>query len=187
MRRFKDVRSSRPLHSGAPNGVAREDMIVNGCESTPLDSPIQPVRNVKATDTFWLKETPYSLSHMFGEQGQRKGYPSLFAGGTVYQAFLSALSYHRWHSPVKGVVRDIYKLPGTYFSDQSQINLDYDSSSPDRSQAFIASVATRQVFIIESSNPKIGKIAIIYIGKAESTQEWQRCRAALRRCGSELG
>lgn len=27
-----------------------------------------------------------------------------FVGGTVYQAFLSALSYHRWHSPVSGKI-----------------------------------------------------------------------------------
>ncbi len=25
-----------------------------------------------------------------------------FVGGTIYQAFLSALSYHRWHAPVSG-------------------------------------------------------------------------------------
>jgi len=25
-----------------------------------------------------------------------------FVGGTVYQAYLSAENYHRWHSPVSG-------------------------------------------------------------------------------------
>jgi len=27
-----------------------------------------------------------------------------FVGGTVYQAFLSALNYHRWHAPVAGTI-----------------------------------------------------------------------------------
>jgi phosphatidylserine decarboxylase len=44
----------------------------------------------------------------------------LFVGGTVYQAFLSTLAYHHWHAPVSGKIVDIYKIPGTYFLDQSQ-------------------------------------------------------------------
>ena len=27
-----------------------------------------------------------------------------FVGGTIYQAFLSATNYHRWHSPVAGTI-----------------------------------------------------------------------------------
>jgi phosphatidylserine decarboxylase len=41
---------------------------------------------------------------MFGEVGQSKKYGNLFEGGTVYQAFLSALSYHHWHAPIDGIV-----------------------------------------------------------------------------------
>jgi phosphatidylserine decarboxylase len=40
-----------------------------------------------------------------------------FVGGTVYQAFLSALSYHRWHAPVSGKVVKAYIKDGTYFSE----------------------------------------------------------------------
>lgn len=45
---------------------------------------------------------------------------SLFCGGTIYQAFLGALDYHRWHSPVSGTIETIYQIPGTYYLDQSQ-------------------------------------------------------------------
>ena len=61
---------------------------------------------------------------MFGQVGQSKNYGSLFEGGTVYQAFLSALYYHHWHAPVDGTVEDIYSIEGTYFLDNSQ-NLDH--------------------------------------------------------------
>ena len=36
-------------------------------------------------------------------------------GATVYQAFLSALSYHRWHSPVSGTIRKAYVVGGSYY------------------------------------------------------------------------
>lgn len=57
---------------------------------------------------------------MLGKRGRTKGYNKLFVGGTVYQAFLSALSYHRWHAPIDGTIKDVYKIPGTYYYDRSQ-------------------------------------------------------------------
>ena len=35
------------------------------------------------------------------------------------------------------------------------------------SQGYLASVATRRVIIIESNNPEIGKVALIFIGMAD--------------------
>lgn len=58
---------------------------------------------------------------MFGKRGLKKGYVSFFVGGTAFQAFLSAMNYHHWHSPVDGIVVDVYKIPGTYFLDHSQV------------------------------------------------------------------
>jgi phosphatidylserine decarboxylase len=40
-----------------------------------------------------------------------------FVGGTVYQAFLSALNYHRWHAPVAGTIVRAYLKDDTYFSE----------------------------------------------------------------------
>jgi phosphatidylserine decarboxylase len=36
---------------------------------------------------------------------------SRFIGGTIYQAFLSSVSYHRWHAPVSGRVVKIKVIP----------------------------------------------------------------------------
>jgi phosphatidylserine decarboxylase len=42
---------------------------------------------------------------MFGGMKHNKEYlATLFEGGTIYQAFLSAIFYHRWHAPVDGVI-----------------------------------------------------------------------------------
>jgi phosphatidylserine decarboxylase len=68
-------------------------------------------KEVSRSDQFWLKGQPYSLDNMldFDDLAPR------FEGGTVYQAFLSALSYHRWHSPVSGTIRKVRIVNGTYY------------------------------------------------------------------------
>lgn len=89
-----------------------------------------------------------------------------FVGGTVYQAYLSASNYHRWHAPVDGHIEDIYAIPGTYYLDQSQF-IPFDKESPNNSESFLSSVAARKVVVINAANKHIGKIAIIYIGMTE--------------------
>lgn len=57
---------------------------------------------------------------MFGSKKLKKEHwAKHFEGGTVYQAFLSAMNYHIWHSPVDGEIEDIYNIEGTYLFDQS--------------------------------------------------------------------
>jgi len=59
---------------------------------------------------------------------------------------------------------DIYSIPGTYYLTQSHyLNL-YDPLSPNESQTFLSAAATRLVIVIKADNPKIGYVAIIYIG-----------------------
>ena len=131
-----------------------------------MKNPKQPQLDVNLFDNFLLKDDRYSLNDMFGgKKYNKEELAKNFEGGTVYQGLLSALSYHRWHSPVDGVIEDIYAIDGTYYLDQSQF-IPYDEASPDNSQSFITAVATRKVIVINTHNPKIGKIAIIFVGMA---------------------
>ena len=134
---------------------------------------MQPTTKIKASAPFWLKDNLYSLVDIFGDYGHEKGYGALFEKGTVFQAFLSALSYHHWHAPVSGVIEDIYTIPGTYYLDQSQFLKKFDPSTPDMSQSFISHTAARMVYILKADNPKIGYIGLVYIGNFTVTQEWQ--------------
>jgi phosphatidylserine decarboxylase len=80
-------------------------VIVNACESTPYALKT----NVQRQDRFWVKSQPYSLQDMLaGNESVDQ-----FVGGTVYQAFLDAHNYHRWHSPVTGTVRRAFVQEGT--------------------------------------------------------------------------
>ena len=71
-------------------------MVANSCESKTY----KVATNVKARDHFWAKKQPYSVNDMLAHDKLAEH----FVGGTVYQAFLSALSYHRWHAPVSGKI-----------------------------------------------------------------------------------
>src|SRR4051812_29842556 len=96
IRRFKP--GERPI--AEPDN---ERAIVSACESQPFAIET----GVKENDTFWIKEQPYSLRHLLNGN-----FVEQFVGGTVYQAFLSAKNYHRWHSPVSGTIKKLEQIPG---------------------------------------------------------------------------
>ena len=142
----------RPVASPHDSGV-----IVNACESAPF----RIARNVKRLDRFWIKAQPYSLSHMFADDPVSEQ----FVGGTIYQAFLSALSYHRWHSPVSGTVVQSYVVDGSYYSETPAVG--YDPAAPNDSQGYITDVATRAIVLIEADDPRIGLMCFMPVGMAE--------------------
>lgn len=159
-RRFRD--GIRPVASPDDPKV-----IANSCESEPY----RTARNIKATDVFWLKSQPYSVYHMLAHDELA----SHFVGGTVYQAFLSVLSYHRWHSPVSGKVVKTFVVDGTYYSeplfegvgDPYSQNKDIDVSGEVTSQSYLTATATKAVIFIQANSPAIGLVAFIAIGMWE--------------------
>jgi phosphatidylserine decarboxylase len=134
-----------------------EAVIVNVCESAPY----RIERRVNYCDRFWIKSQPYSIAHMLANDSMAP----LFAAGTVYQAYLSPLSYHRWHSPVSGKVVKAYVKDGTYFAEASSHG--FDPAGPNDSQAYITELATRAVIFIEADNPDIGLMCVLAVGMAE--------------------
>ena len=163
-RQFRD--GVRPIAS-AQGFVDSSAVIVNACESTPCFRK----ENVQLRDTFWLKSQPYSLADMLN--GKDRARP--FVGGQVYQAFLSALSYHRWHAPVSGTVMSVENVTGTYYSEnyyEGFANIVKgeprpDPNAPNNSQAYIAEVATRGIITIQADNQGIGLMAAVFIGMCE--------------------
>ncbi|OSD05166.1 phosphatidylserine decarboxylase-like protein [Trametes coccinea BRFM310] len=165
-----------------PVSFPEDDSYINSaCESTVY----RIATSVKANDHFWLKGQPYSLEHMlnFDELA------SQFAGGTVYQAFLAATKYHRWHAPVNGRVVRVDMIPGTYYAESPFEGFpDPDAAGPNLSQAFITSVATRALIYIEANNSDIGLMCFIAVGMAEvSTCEVTVKEGDVINKGDELG
>ena len=168
-RLFKD--GVRPVASPDDDNV-----VCNACESRFY----KVAHDVHDRDKFWVKgqvsnldlelaETtqPYSVMDMLAFDPLA----SQFVGGTIYQAFLSALSYHRWHAPVSGTVKKAYVVDGMYFSeplyDDFTALQEADPHGECTSQEYISAVATRALIFIEADNPKIGLMAFIGVGMTE--------------------
>lgn len=138
-------------------------VIANPCESTPYRTS----HNVSQRDRFWIKGQPYSVHDMLANSPLSPH----FVGGTVYQAFLSALSYHRWHSPVSGKIKKISHMQGTYFSEplfEGFSNPDGPSKDGEGpGQAYISAVATRVAIFIESDEREVGLVCVLQIGMVE--------------------
>ncbi|RDA91882.1 hypothetical protein CP533_0382 [Ophiocordyceps camponoti-saundersi (nom. inval.)] len=163
-----------------------DDVIVSACEA----SPYNVARGVKLRDTFFAKGQPYSVLDMLGHDPLAEQ----FAGGTVYQAFLTPLSYHRWSAPVSGVVRRAMTVPGAYFSIPLSLGVgdrNVSDIAPDsvvQSQSYLTSMSARAVIMIEADNPAIGLMAFVAVGMTDvsscevTVHEGQRVRK-----GDELG
>ncbi len=149
-RRFKE--GARPLASPDDDNV-----VVNACESTPY----RLATGVMRQDRFWIKSQPYSLQDMLGNDDL----VDQFVGGTVYQAYLSAMNYHRWHSPVAGTIVRAFRRCGTYFSEV--VSEDWDAIPPPVSQSYLAHVAVRAIILIEADNPVIGLMGFVAVGMDE--------------------
>ncbi|KAI8996411.1 Phophatidylserine decarboxylase-domain-containing protein [Trametes punicea] len=166
----------RPVY--APN----DDSIVNSaCESTVY----RIAYDAKETDEFWLKGQPYSLAHMLNYD---ESTPQ-FVGGTIYQAFLAATKYHRWHSPVNGQIVRVVNVPGTYYAEAPEEGFpDPDAAGPNLSQAFITATAARALIFIQADNPVIGLMCFLAVGMAEVSTCAVTVQAGdVVRKGDELG
>lgn len=156
-------------------------------------------RNAKLRDRFWIKSQPYSVLDMLGHDPLA----AQFDGATVYQAFLSALSYHRWHSPVSGRIVRAFVKDGTYFSEplfegpaggyadgeRSTAHTDeIDIRGISVAQGYLTALATRAVIFIQADNPAIGLMAFVGVGMDEvSTCEITVGQGQAVRKGEQLG
>jgi phosphatidylserine decarboxylase len=149
-RRFKD--GQRPIDSPDDDKV-----IVNACESTPYGI----ATDVQRQDRFWIKSQPYSLQDMLANDES----VDQFVGGTVYQAFLSATNYHRWHSPVAGTIVRAFVQEGAYYSEADSEGA--DAVEPTNSQSYLAHVAARAIILIDADDPVIGLVAFVPVGMSD--------------------
>ena len=150
---------TRDLRPGVRPVAAPGDdsVIVNACESAPYEI----ATDIRYRDRFWMKKQPYSLVDIMG------GDPVVerFVGGTLYQGYLSALDYHRWHTPVSGKIVKAKIIDGSYFAANPGVG--FDPVAPIESQGYLTAVATRALILVEADNPDIGLMAILFIGTGD--------------------
>ncbi|KAI6034805.1 phosphatidylserine decarboxylase-domain-containing protein [Pisolithus marmoratus] len=179
------VRELKAIHRAVV--FPENNAIVNSaCSSTVY----QIYRNLKKADRFWIKNTPYSLNHMLAEDD----YVDTFVGGTLIQAMLGSLDYHRWRSPVNGTVVRTRLISGathpnpppTYYAarlDDDHVDLDVIS----RSQDFVTAISTRALIFIQAAEP-VGLMCFVGVGLGEvSTCNVVVKEGQVLKKGDELG
>ena len=155
---WNDFFTRRFAEAERPVAAPEDDkVIVSACESTPYGI----TRDVQRRDRFWIKSQPYSLQDMLADDESVEQ----FVGGTVYQAYLSATNYHRWHSPVAGTIVRAFVQGGTYYSEADTEGA--DAIEPQNSQGYFAHVAARAIILIEADDPNIGLVAFLPIGMSD--------------------
>ena len=166
-----DAFFARDVQPDARPVLAPDDksLIHSACESYVY----RIATNVKEHDRFWLKGQSYSLYDMLDRDEE---YANKFIGGTVYQAFLSPLDYHRWNAPVDGVIVKTAIVPGTYYAVLPDDGADKHDPDQDpgsrygaivRSQSWLTMSSTRALIFIEADNPDIGLMCFIAVGMWE--------------------
>lgn len=119
----------------------------------------------------------FGAGHLPAEQ--QAYFRDAFEDGTVYQGFLNPWCYHRWRSPVSGVIERSYKIGNSYYAGNPSLSFQL-AESYIASQPLLTMSSVRQVYVIKADNPKIGRVAVIEIGMAEisgivnSVKEGQR-------------
>jgi phosphatidylserine decarboxylase len=138
-------------------------------------------REVPARDDFWLKAQPYSLTDMLDDR-----YVDRFIGGDVFQSFLSGANYHRFRSPIDGVVRDVRIVNQLLFTEAESAG--FDPHAGVLSLGYDAAVNTRGLAFIESPIETIGMVCVIPVGITEiSSVTWTVRPGQQVRKGDELG
>ena len=149
-RQLKD--GARPVESPHDNNI-----IANACESAPYKLS----ENVKEYDTFWVKTQNYSMKFMLNNDPLAPQ----FYGGTVYQGFLSNMNYHRFHSPVNGIIVKQYLVKDGFYTESHVMG--YDSEGDNQSQGYLTETQTRLLYFIQAENSKIGLMCLIAVGMGD--------------------
>ena len=139
------------------DGASDTLVITSPCESVPYILE----KNPQFRDTFWIKEQPYSLQHMLNDEPIAESY----VGGSVYQAYLSPMIYHRWHVPVDSKVIKAYVVNGAYYA--QALSCGFDPTSGTYSQSYLTNVATRAIITFEADDANVGIVTFIAIGMSE--------------------
>lgn len=145
-----------------------DSVIVNPCESQPF----AVANDVLEKQQYSLKGTTYSFQGMLDNDP----IASSFAGGTVYQGWLSLFNYHRWHAPVAGTVVKILQISGTYFVADPANGFEMvdsanrpcpDRQAPDASLKLITTIATRTIIVLNAEDARLGMVGFIAVGMSD--------------------
>lgn len=141
----------RKLKPGARPIVAPTDPNVL---VSAADCRLQVFADVNEATRFWVKGRNFSVAGLLADTDPEHERSKAFSGGTMAIFRLAPQDYHRYHSPVDGVVAEIIDVPG-----------DLLTVNPIAVNSLFCDVFTvnkRSVMLIDT--PTFGRVAYVAIG-----------------------
>jgi len=149
----------RPIASPTDNTIITSPADCTYREQFPIDANSEiPEITVKKTHKF------ASVKELL--KGSK--YADAFANGTFVHYFLNTYSYHRFHTPVAGTVKESYAIHGKVYLDVNIVDGQFDA--PDNADGGYEFSQARGVITIDTSNSpygNVGIVAVIPIGMAQ--------------------
>lgn len=116
---------------------------------SPADCRLNVFESISDATKLWIKGINFNVTSLLKDEGLGK----YFEGGSLVIARLAPQDYHRFHSPVDGIVTMNYHIPGTYYTVNPMAV---------RQKVDVYTENARTVTLIES--PQFGKVAFVSIG-----------------------
>jgi phosphatidylserine decarboxylase len=101
-----DAFFTRALRPGVRPIDDRRDVLVS-----PADGRLESAGRIDESSLFVVKGRPYSVAELVGDDTEAKR----LRGGAGCVIYLSPRDYHRVHSPVDGVIREVRSIAGDYY------------------------------------------------------------------------
>jgi len=118
----------------------------------------------KIADDSTIPEILIKSTHKYASVQQLlagSNYKDAFANGTFVHYYLSTFSYHRFHTPVAGIVKECYPIHGLVYLDVVIKDKQFDS--PDNAEDGYEFAQARGVIIIDTKNSPYGNIGIVAV------------------------
>lgn len=99
---------------------------------------------------------------------QTSKYQDAFAEGSFVHYYLDTFSYHRFHTPVAGLIRECFRIHGLVYLDVIIKNGQFDS--PDNARGAYEFHQARGILIIDTTNSvygDIGLVAVVPVGMSQ--------------------
>lgn len=143
----------RPIDSKNDNSVI----------TTPADCTFRKKYAIDQNSN--IPEIVIKQTHRFGNINQLlKGskYANSFGNGTFVHYFLGPYSYHRFHTPVSGVIKESYPVKGFTFL---EVNIDSNGQfdAPDNAENGYQFLQARGIITIDTTNSPQGDMGIVAV------------------------
>lgn len=154
---------SRKLASPDKRPIADAEVVAPADSWPKLTWKIDDNNQLQYPQDLQIKTAKISdIAQLIGEDSQ---YKDAFAGGTLTHTFLDVNCYHRYHSPVDGVLKELRKVPGVSAGGGYTLWDDTEKLYYYVNDLGFQMVETRACAIIETE--KYGLVAMLPVGMSQ--------------------